>query len=71
MMRLPQKDWEASQWAWKVPAVILLIEAGVLGLGYRVQPSTAQVLSLIVPVAALFVLMRFWKRRSNHDEVGS
>jgi hypothetical protein len=40
-----------------------VIQAAVLGLGYRVQPSTAQPLSLIVPVAVLVIVAQVWKRR--------
>lgn len=63
IMRCPEFAWESSEWAWKVPAMILMVEAGVLGLGYKIQPSTAGMLTLIVPVAALVVLMQFWKKR--------
>jgi len=68
VMRWPEimwqkRTWETSEWAWKVPAVILMIEAAVLGLGYKIQPSTADMLTLFIPVAALFVLMQFWKRK--------
>ena len=65
IMRMPKRDWESSDWAWKVPAVILMIEAVVLGLGYKIQPSTASLLPLIVPVAALVILMQFWKGKFN------
>lgn len=64
MMRRPVWGWEQSEWAWRVPVVMVIIEAAVLGLGYRMQPSTAQPLTLVVPVAALLVLMRFWKGKS-------
>ncbi|MDX8403782.1 MAG: phosphatase PAP2 family protein [Mariprofundaceae bacterium] len=66
MMRLPKMDWETSEWAWKVPAMILMIEAGVLGLGYHIQPSTAGALTLLIPIVALIVLMQFWKKRVAH-----
>jgi membrane-associated phospholipid phosphatase len=64
MMRLPSWEWEKSDWAWKVPAVILMIEAAVLGLGYRIQPSTAIPVTLLMPIAALVILMQFWKGKS-------
>jgi membrane-associated phospholipid phosphatase len=67
IMRMPKRDWESSEWAWKVPAVIVMIEAAVLGLGYKIQPSTATLLPLIVPIASLVVLMQFWKRKFNHE----
>lgn len=60
---LPIKLWETSPWAWKIPGLITVIQAAVLGLGYRVQPSTAQPLSLIVPVAVLVIVAQVWKRR--------
>lgn len=64
MMRLPSWEWEKSDWAWKVPVVILMIEAAVLGLGYRIQPSTAVPVTLLMPIAALVILMQFWKGKS-------
>ncbi|MFQ5518992.1 MAG: phosphatase PAP2 family protein, partial [Mariprofundus sp.] len=62
----PVEKWQQSQWAWKVPGLIVAIQAAVLGLGYHVQPSTAQVLALIMPVAALFILMQVWKGKLGH-----
>jgi len=64
VMRWPQRPWEQSEWAWKVPAMILVIEAAVLGLGYRIQPATALPVTLLMPIAALVILMQFWKRKS-------
>ena len=66
MMMRPARAWESGQWAWKVPAMILMIEAAVLGLGYKIQPATAQPLTLIAAVASLFVLMQFWKGKFAH-----
>jgi len=57
----PMDAWLESQWAWKIPGFIVAVQAAVLGLGYHMQPSTAQSLALIMPVAALFVLMHVWK----------
>lgn len=65
--RLPKGRWEESEWAWKVPAMILLIEAVVLGLGYKIQPSTAVPVTLLMPIAGLVVLMQFWKRKFNNE----
>lgn len=65
MMRWPEWKWEKNEWAWRVPAVMVMIEAAVLGLGYKIQPVTAAPLTLILPVAALVVLMRFWKAKFN------
>ncbi|MDT8376458.1 MAG: phosphatase PAP2 family protein [Mariprofundaceae bacterium] len=67
VMRWPKGAWEESEWAWKVPAVILMIEAAVLGLGYRIQPSTALPVTLLMPIAALVILMRFWKGKFNNE----
>jgi len=57
----PIDSWQESQWGWKIPGFIVAVQAAVLGLGYHMQPSTAQPLALIMPVAALFVLMHVWK----------
>ncbi len=57
----PVESWQQSQWAWKIPGFIVAVQAAVLGLGYHMQPSTAQSLALIMPVAALFILMHVWK----------
>lgn len=64
VMRWPKRAWEESEWAWKVPVVILVIEAAVLGLGYKIQPATAVPVTLLMPVAALVILMQFWKGKS-------
>lgn len=61
----PVKTWEKSTWAWKIPGFIVAAEAAVLGLGYHIQPSTATALTLIMPVAALFILMQVWKEKLN------
>lgn len=57
----PERAWEASTWTWRISGMIVLIEASVLGLGYHVQPASAQILALILPVLALAAVMRFWK----------
>jgi len=59
--------WQQSPWWWRVVGVVVLIEAAVLGLGYKVQPATAQPLALILPVVALALVMRFLKAKSQHD----
>ncbi len=59
----PIDAWQDSQWGWKIPGFIVAVQAAVLGLGYHVQPSTAQSLALIMPVGALFVLMHVWKSK--------
>jgi len=64
--RWPVELWRQSPWAWKIPGFIVAIEAAVLGLGYQVQPSTAQSLTLILPVASLFILMHIWKGKLHH-----
>jgi len=47
--------------------MIVVIEAGVLGLGYHVQPATAQVLAAILPLIALVLVMQFWKGKVKHE----
>lgn len=59
----PVETWERSAWAWKIPGLIVAIEAAVLGLGYHIQPSTAGALTLIMPVASLIILMQVWKQK--------
>ncbi|ATX82493.1 PAP2 superfamily protein [Mariprofundus ferrinatatus] len=60
----PVNHWLKSDWSWKIPALIVAGEAAVLGLGYRMQPDTAQSLALVLPIASLIILMQVWKRRS-------
>jgi len=57
----PVQTWQASQWTWKLGGMLVMVLAAVLGLGYHMQPSTAQPLAMLLPVAALLVLMRRWK----------
>jgi len=57
----PLEDWQASPWALKINGFLVLILAAVLGLGYHMQPSTAQPLAALLPVAALLVLLQRWK----------
>jgi membrane-associated phospholipid phosphatase len=64
----PVDRWLASPWSWKVPGFIVAVEAAVLGLGYHIQPSTAGALTLIMPVAALLILMQAWKQRLAEGE---
>lgn len=61
----PIERWQTSEWSWKIPGVLLMITAVVLGTGYEVKPHSAQILSLILPIAALFVLSFAWKKRLN------
>lgn len=65
---LPVEQWQESDWSWKIPGLIVIVEAAVLGLGYRVQPSTAQPLALILPLAALMILMRVWKGKLVRED---
>jgi len=58
----PVESWQQSPWAWKIPGLIVAVEAAVLGLGYHIQPSTAGALTLIMPVASLIILMQVWKQ---------
>jgi len=57
----PVQDWQRSQWSWKLSGMLVIVLAAVLGLGYHMQPSTAQSLAILLPVASLLILMRRWK----------
>lgn len=59
----PIEQWRSSVWSWRLPALIVVIEAAVLGIGYRIQPSTAAAITLALPLIALIVVMQVWKRR--------
>jgi len=59
--------WQKSTWWWRIVGMIVVIEAAVLGLGYHMQPSTAQILSLIFPIIALGLVTQFWKRVVQHE----
>ncbi len=63
LLRWPEQSWETSVWAWNVPALILIVEAAILGLGYRIQPSTAEPLVLFISVSALVWVAVGWRRR--------
>jgi len=57
----PVQDWQASEWSWKLSGMLVIVLAAVLGLGYHMQPSTAQPLATAFPLVALLILMRRWK----------
>jgi len=57
----PVETWQQSPWALKISGLLVMVLAAVLGLGYHMQPSTAQVLAVILPVGALLVLLQRWK----------
>ncbi len=59
----PVQRWSQSEWSWKIPGLALMISAVTLGTGYHIQPATAQALTLIIPLMALFTLMHAWKTR--------
>ena len=61
--KLPVDSWLESSWSWKIPALIVAAQAAVLGLGYHVQPATAQVLALILPLFSLLLLAKVCKQR--------
>jgi len=61
--KLPVDNWLESSWSWKIPALIVTAQAAVLGLGYHVQPATAQSLALILPLFSLLLLARVCKQR--------
>lgn len=55
--------WLKSEWSWKLPGLLLMITAVTLGTGYEVKPVSAQILALVLPIAALFTLMQAWKKK--------
>ncbi len=57
----PVQRWQASPWSWKVSGMLAIILAAVLGLGYQMQPATAQSLAFVLPIATLLIVMRRWK----------
>lgn len=57
------ETWLKSPWSWKLPGLLLLTAAVILATGYQVQPNTAQALSFILPIIALFTLSFAWKKR--------
>jgi len=61
--RLPVDRWLQSAWSWKIPALIVAGQAAVLGLGYHVQPATAQALALVLPLFSLVLLAKVCKQR--------
>jgi len=63
--RVPER-WQASPWHWRLIGMLILILAAVLGLGYRIQPATAGVLTLVLPLAAIGFVARHWKGRLGH-----
>lgn len=60
--RWPTKQWQSAPWFPRIAGLIVLIEAAVLGLGYQMQPVTAQLLAGIAPPLALLILLRYWKQ---------
>jgi len=66
VMQWRVKPWERSSWAWNIPTLALAIEAAVLGLGYQVQPATAQPLAMVGSVAALTWLAWMWRKRPGY-----
>lgn len=58
----PVARWQASAWSWKFCLMLVAVLAAVLGLGYHMQPLTAQPLAAVLPVAALIVLAQRWKQ---------
>jgi len=61
--RWPVARWQASSWSWKLPGLLVAVMAAVLGVGYHIQPSTAAPLTLLLPLAALLLLMRQWREK--------
>jgi len=63
----PVERWQQGHWSWRIIGMIVVIEAAVLGLGYRMQPETAQPLAAVLPLLALWLVMRFWKEEVNRE----
>jgi len=61
------ETWQQSSWWWRIVGMIVVIEAGVLGLGYHMQPNTAQILALVFPLLALVLVTKFWKGVVHHE----
>ena len=57
------EKWQQSEWSWKLSGLFLMIAAVTLAIGYHIQPSTAQPLTFIIPIIALFTLMQAWKKK--------
>jgi len=60
------EHWGESPWAWKIPGLAVAIEAGVLGLGYPIQPATARPFTWVLAVGSLICLMGVWRQKSGH-----
>ncbi len=58
----PVRDWAGSPWWNRVAGLGALIQAGVLGLGYPVQPSTARPLAVALALAAIVLVWRYWRQ---------
>ncbi len=52
----PWERWRCHPWTPRLLALIALVESAVLGLGYHVQPTTAQPLALPLAVLGLLAL---------------
>ena len=61
LRNMPVRGWEQSARIWQITALLLAAEAAVLGLGYHIQPVTAQPLAWVVALAALAYLGRSWR----------
>jgi membrane-associated phospholipid phosphatase len=60
--RWPVVDWRQSDSSWKLSGLLVAVLAAVLGLGYHMQPSTAQPLAFVLPVVALLTVMRRFRQ---------
>jgi len=58
----PVERWQASDWSWKLSGMLVAVLAAVLGLGYHMQPSTAQPLAAVLPIVALLIVAQRWKQ---------
>ncbi|MDX8410169.1 MAG: phosphatase PAP2 family protein [Mariprofundales bacterium] len=65
----PIPKWQQLPWWQPILGLLLATCASVLGLGYHVQPSTAQALALLIPVIALYLLAKQWNRSPSFKHI--
>ncbi|MDQ6954657.1 MAG: phosphatase PAP2 family protein [Mariprofundaceae bacterium] len=63
----PVERWNKGDWCWRIVGMIVVIEGAVLGLGYQIQPATAQPLAVVFPLVSLWLVMVFWKQSIQYE----
>jgi len=61
----PAWAWEQPEQVWRIASLLLMGESAVLGLGYHIQPATAQSLAWIVALASLAYLVHTWRQHGH------